>query len=275
VSDDDYADSKNNKNKNKSKHARSAPIPIKQKTNNVKPTKFRNHTSRIESNCLKPCDIKSNQNVHGGINSFTKIMPITSPCEKSNGILSTSLRSITGIISGSIPNHTNTYTNTYSNSFSLNSPGIRGESFGTIHPTELSANDISIVDDKNNDNKKYFNTTNQQARTTDSGLIDLKDMNNMFIENIPEKATTCEYIYNSSSDFGSYVYSKSAPIASSIASGIASGVTSGLTSGLTSGVTSGVKSGVTSSASSVAYGFNKIVRKTFGIGLSTSKLKKL
>lgn len=54
-------------------------------------------------------------------------------------------------------------------------------------------------------NEKYISS---------SGLVSIDDIHDTLIMKLPEKTTAYEYIRNSSSSFGSYVYSKSAPVVS-------------------------------------------------------------
>jgi serine/threonine protein kinase len=95
---------------------------------------------------------------------------------------------------------------------------FQGESFGTVCMNEIQITDISVI--KNLD-KEYDNLINQQKLlVTESGLISVDDVPDILIANVPDKTTAYEYISNGSKVWGSYMYSKSAPIASSIINGI-------------------------------------------------------
>jgi serine/threonine protein kinase len=61
---------------------------------------------------------------------------------------------------------------------------------------------------------------NKNTRLTESGLIDINDVDDKMIEKVPDKTTTYEYISKTSSYVGKYMYSKSAPAALTFISGI-------------------------------------------------------
>ena len=92
--------------------------------------------------------------------------------------------------------------------------GIRRESVGLVKPSELNINDVSfIANDFSTDLNPLL--SQQQKMATNSGLIDIDDVSYMVVTNVPEKSTTYEYISKGTANIGSYLFSKSAPIASS------------------------------------------------------------
>ncbi|VBB18783.1 serine/threonine protein kinase [Yasminevirus sp. GU-2018] len=100
---------------------------------------------------------------------------------------------------------------------SPHTPGMRGESFGDVRITNLSIDDISVIE--NEPSAEYAMILRKQRdNTSGSGLIDINDVNDILIANVPEKTTAFEYI--SKSVIGSYLYSRSAPIASNLIYGI-------------------------------------------------------
>lgn len=102
--------------------------------------------------------------------------------------------------------------------------GIHGESLGDtheIHFSDINVNDLSCID--NNPGEEYDNIIKKQKlKASESGLIDIGDLDDMLIANVPEKTTAFEYISKGSVIVGSYFYSRSAPIASSFVHGIGS-----------------------------------------------------
>jgi serine/threonine protein kinase len=111
------------------------------------------------------------------------------------------------------------------NRYSYDSPipnikGIRGgESFDEPLGQNIRIDDISMIDNSIGDEYTHI-IRQQKMRATDSGLIDITDVNDIMISNVPERTTAYEYICRGSSVIGSYIYSKSAPIASSVINGI-------------------------------------------------------
>lgn len=97
--------------------------------------------------------------------------------------------------------------------------GIRGESFGDVVSTGLKIGDISFIENDFNDMYKPL-LKRQQEMASESGLIDIENVNDFLITNVPEKTTTYEYISKGSAVIGSYLYSKSAPVASSMLYGL-------------------------------------------------------
>jgi len=92
--------------------------------------------------------------------------------------------------------------------------GIRRESIGLVKPSELNINDVSFI--ANDFSTDFDPLLNQQKKmASNSGLIDIDDVSYMVVTNVPEKTTTYEYISKGTANIGSYLFSKSAPIASS------------------------------------------------------------
>jgi serine/threonine protein kinase len=92
--------------------------------------------------------------------------------------------------------------------------GIRRESVGLIKPSDLNINDVSFI--ANDFSTDFDPLLNQQKKmASNSGLIDIDDVSYMVVTNVPEKTTTYEYISKGTVNIGSYLFSKSAPIASS------------------------------------------------------------
>jgi hypothetical protein len=102
---------------------------------------------------------------------------------------------------------------------------MRGESLDNnfeIHTSDININELSCI--ANNPGEEYNNIIKKQKdKASESGLIDINEMDNMLIANIPEKTTAFEYISRGSAIVGSYIYSRSAPIASAVASSILQG----------------------------------------------------
>lgn len=97
--------------------------------------------------------------------------------------------------------------------------GIRGESFGDVVCTELKMGDLSFIE--NSFSEEYAPLLEQQQKmASDSGLIDIDDVNDILITNVPGKTTTYEYISRGSTVVGSYLYSRSAPIATTVIQGL-------------------------------------------------------
>jgi serine/threonine protein kinase len=97
--------------------------------------------------------------------------------------------------------------------------GERGESFGDVVHTDLKMDDLSFIE--NNFSKEYAPLLEQQQKmASGSGLIHIDDVNDILITNVPEKTTTYEYISRGSSIIGSYLYSRSAPIAATVLHGL-------------------------------------------------------
>ena len=92
---------------------------------------------------------------------------------------------------------------------------IRGESLGDIVSTELTMDDLSFIENKFSD--EYAPLIEQQQKmASNSGLINIDDVNDILITNVPEKTTTYEYISKGSTVVKSYLYSRSAPIATTV-----------------------------------------------------------
>jgi hypothetical protein len=100
--------------------------------------------------------------------------------------------------------------------------GLRGESVGdvySINEDDININDLSVID--NNPGDQYSNLIKRQkAKVTGSGLVDINDVDGMLIANIPERTTAYEYFSKGSTVWGSYLYSRSAPVASTIVQGL-------------------------------------------------------
>ena len=97
---------------------------------------------------------------------------------------------------------------------------LQGESFDNqiINSNDININDLSVID--NIPGKEYANIIYKQKQlASESGLIDIDDVDDMMIAHVPEKTTTYEYINKGSIVVGSYLYSKSAPIVSSLFGG--------------------------------------------------------
>lgn len=90
-------------------------------------------------------------------------------------------------------------------------------SFGT--PKQYNQ-DIKNIMTINN----YFYESRNENVDTNSGLIDINDIDDKMIEKVPDKTTTYEYISKTSSYYGKYIYSKSAPIATNVVSGISKAI---------------------------------------------------
>lgn len=96
---------------------------------------------------------------------------------------------------------------------------IRSESFGragtNFAANQLKIEDISLID--NEYGNEYDNVlSDQKNMASESGLINVNDINDMLIANVPEKTTAYEYISNGSASIGHYIYSRSAPLASTV-----------------------------------------------------------
>jgi serine/threonine protein kinase len=118
--------------------------------------------------------------------------------------------------------------NTNQQSFNINQPSltdqliphisnIRGESFNNIHIPEnpIKLEDISIMENKCEDPYNII-AREQKQKASASGLINIDDVHDALISNIPEKNTAYEYISRTPSTIGTFLYSKSAPIATCI-----------------------------------------------------------
>jgi serine/threonine protein kinase len=89
-----------------------------------------------------------------------------------------------------------------------------GNIFSNMQLPSIDLSDVSII--RNQYGKEYDELMRQQQQfASESGLINIDDVDDMIIANVPEKTTAFEYISNQSSMIGSYLCSKSAPIASS------------------------------------------------------------
>lgn len=98
---------------------------------------------------------------------------------------------------------------------------VRGESFGTINNADIKTNNEILAEiDAMTDyfDKEYEKTVkHQKEKATESGLLDIRDINDdMLIQHVPEKTTAYEYISKGSCMIGNYIYSTSAPVASTI-----------------------------------------------------------
>jgi len=95
---------------------------------------------------------------------------------------------------------------------------VRAESFGragTNCVNQLKIEDISLID--NEYGNEYDNVlSDQKYMASDSGLINVNDINDMLIANVPEKTTAYEYISKGSASISHYIYSRSAPLASTV-----------------------------------------------------------
>jgi serine/threonine protein kinase len=91
----------------------------------------------------------------------------------------------------------------------------------TSNSTELKIDDISVIDNRFDNNYSPI-LKQQKTLATNSGLIDVNDVNDLLIATIPEKTTAYEYISSRTTMIGSYLYSRSAPIASTIFNGLSS-----------------------------------------------------
>jgi serine/threonine-protein kinase ULK/ATG1 len=98
-------------------------------------------------------------------------------------------------------------------------PTYKTMSFGTPKQYNHNINNLITVDNYFNDEYNKL-IENKNILISDSGLIDINDIDDKLIEKVPDKTTTFEYISKTSSYFGKYVYSKSAPVATSFVSGI-------------------------------------------------------
>ena len=116
----------------------------------------------------------------------------------------------------------NIYNETYNNiSHSIDLiphvPTYKTMSFGTPQQYTHNIDDINVI---NNylDNEK--NKLLENKYISNSGLIDINEIDDKLIENVPGKTTAFEYISNASSYYGNYVYAKSAPVTTTVMSGI-------------------------------------------------------
>ena len=100
-------------------------------------------------------------------------------------------------------------------SLSSNKTSFRSESFGNITNSNLcNMNGVDTI--KNYCGEDYtLLIEKQKSKASASGLIDVDDVDEILIANVPEKTTAYEYISNASSFLGSYICSKSAPIVNS------------------------------------------------------------
>lgn len=88
-------------------------------------------------------------------------------------------------------------------------------SFGDVQNVNINICELSMID--NNPGEEYINIINKQKElSSESGLIDIDDVDDMMVSNVPERTTAYEYISRGSAMIGSYLYSRSAPIASTI-----------------------------------------------------------
>lgn len=99
-------------------------------------------------------------------------------------------------------------------------PMGKAESFGNPNPLHApTLEDISMLE--NYFDEEYEMLLEQQkTKATESGLIDINDVDDMLIAKVPEKTTANEYISKNSLYIGTFLYSRSAPVASSFAHGI-------------------------------------------------------
>ena len=103
---------------------------------------------------------------------------------------------------------------------------IYGESVGDVYSiseNDIDINDLSVIDNNPGDN--YDNLLNKQkTKASGSGLIDLNDVDGLLIASMPERTTAYEYFSRGSAALGSYLYSYSAPVATTVATTIAQGL---------------------------------------------------
>ena len=100
-----------------------------------------------------------------------------------------------------------------------NKLNVRGESFGDVVNIELKINELSFIG--NNFSKEYTPLIEQQKKlATESGLIDIDDVSDLLITNIPGKTTMYEYFNTGTNNISSFLYSKSAPIATTVIHGL-------------------------------------------------------
>jgi serine/threonine protein kinase len=116
-------------------------------------------------------------------------------------------------------NHTNSLPNSQSNSYDspLNYGSFRGQSFGTIKYSNdnIKLDELSLMNNYfENEYEKIMEKHKNIA--TNSGLINIRDIDNRIIENISEKSTKYDYISESTCKFGKKLYSKSVPYATNV-----------------------------------------------------------
>jgi serine/threonine-protein kinase ULK/ATG1 len=105
-------------------------------------------------------------------------------------------------------------------SLSNNKTSFRSESFGNIINSNLcNMNGVDTI--KNYCGEDYtLLIEKQKNKASASGLIDVDDVDEILIANVPEKTTAYEYISSASCFLGSYICSKSAPIVNSALHGL-------------------------------------------------------
>ena len=107
------------------------------------------------------------------------------------------------------------YPNESHNNASPQTPELRSESFGNVVFTNLGVDDLSVIENKHLDSFRPY-VRKHREKTSDSGLIDVNDISDTLIANIPDRSTALEYISKGSVVVSSYLYSRSAPIASNL-----------------------------------------------------------
>ena len=95
-----------------------------------------------------------------------------------------------------------------------------GESLNEVSHMDLRVQDLDIV---TNSRIKRRYSGRYQAVSTKSGLIDIEDVDTTSVTKHPENNTAYEYISKGSTNIGSYLYSKSAPIATTLVGGFTEG----------------------------------------------------
>jgi serine/threonine-protein kinase ULK/ATG1 len=98
---------------------------------------------------------------------------------------------------------------------------MKSQSFdNTMNASVDNIHDLSTISNIIGDDHSYeIIKKHQQKVASESGLIDIENVDDILISNIPKRTTTFEYISNGTSMIGKYIYSKSAPIASTLING--------------------------------------------------------
>jgi hypothetical protein len=160
----------------------------------------------------------SEQNIHNTYNTHNTHMGLRSDPIPIIGTLSkareASLQFSSGAHTAYTPSNTPSNTPLHSKhcveyvSFDQISPPCRslnGESFDAIyslHIGDINLNDISVIDNHPGEGFDDIMRT-QKQKATSSGLLDINDVNDILITNIPEKTTAYEYISRGSAAVGS------------------------------------------------------------------------
>jgi serine/threonine protein kinase len=117
-----------------------------------------------------------------------------------------------------------------------NSAIVYGESLNDVSHMDIHLRDLDLV---TNSRIKRITSGRYRVVSTESGLIDIEDIDSIIIAKQPENTTAYEYISKGSTQIKSYLYSRSAPIASTLAEGVVGGL--GIVAKTTAGIFKNVR----------------------------------